>query len=202
MILSQTGLQQIVKREGTILHAYKDTVGVWTIGVGHTSAAGAPKVASGMVITQQESDTILKRDLAPIVQSLNNKIKVKVTQNQFDAMVSIAFNVGPKFYTSTCVKKLNAGDVKGAAEAIMMWNIPPEIIGRRRTEQTQFLTPDAHTTVQTGGAVTVIGGIVLALEHNLWWLVPTAAVIVGWAIYEYIQFRKKQNVQQATNVVG
>ena len=200
MQLSNAGLQQIIKREGVILHAYRDSVGVWTIGTGHTSAAGSPKVVPGMVITKQENDQILRKDLEPIVKDLNNVIKVKVTQNQFDAIVSIVFNVGPKFYTSTCMKKLNSGDYKGAAEAIMMWNKPPEIIGRRRTEQVQFLTPDIHGTVQGTVVTTAASGAFLAGYHSLLWLVPVAVVLVGWGIYEYIQYRKKNNVQTPTAV--
>ena len=144
MQISDTGLQKIIQREGVILHAYRDSVGVWTIGVGHTSAAGNPVVTPGMVISKEESDQILKNDLTPIETQAAEYIKVPVTQNQYDAIISIVFNVGPKFWHSTCIQELNAGNVQGAANAIMQWSKPPEIIGRRRTEQKQFLTPDAE----------------------------------------------------------
>ena len=145
MQISQSGLQQIIQREGVILHAYQDSVGVWTIGTGHTSAAGPPIVRPGMVISQQDNDTILRADLEPIEAQAATYIKVPVTQNQYDAIISIVFNVGPKFWHSTCIQKLNAGDTQGAANAIMLWNIPAAIIGRRKTEQKQFLTPDSST---------------------------------------------------------
>lgn len=146
MQISQAGLQKIIQREGVILHAYQDSVGVWTIGTGHTSAAGPPTVSPGQVITKEQNDQILLTDLEPIERQFTQYVSVPVTQNQYDAIISIVFNVGPKFWHSTCVQRLNAGDIQGAAKAIMLWNIPKEIIGRRQTEKTQFLTPDSSTS--------------------------------------------------------
>jgi lysozyme len=141
MTVSPIGVEKIVQREGVYLHAYQDTVGVWTIGTGHTSAAGPPPVYRGMTITEQQNEQILANDLKPIVAQLNATIQVPCLQNQFDAFVSIVFNVGPKFLHSTAMRLFNAGDNAGCAQAIMMWRIPPEIIGRRNTERIQFLTP-------------------------------------------------------------
>jgi lysozyme len=141
MKTSPIGIDRIVHREGVFLHAYRDSVGVWTIGTGHTSAAGPPHVYPGMAITEQDNDKILAADLAPIEKQVNNTVKVPLLQNEFDALVSVIFNVGPKFLHSTAMRRLNAGDKKGAAAAFMMWNIPHEIIGRRNTERMQFLTP-------------------------------------------------------------
>lgn len=145
MQISSNGLQQIIQREGVILHAYQDSVGVWTIGTGHTSAAGPPTVSPGQVITKEQNDEILSTDLKPIEQQFTQYVSVPVTQNQYDAIISIVFNVGPKFWHSTCIQRLNAGDIQGASQAIMLWNIPREIIGRRKTEQVQFNTPDSSS---------------------------------------------------------
>lgn len=140
MKTSAAGRAAIAQREGNKLKAYRDTKGIWTIGVGHTAAAGAPAPKAGMTITAAQSDEILSRDLADTEAAVNSAIKVPVSQKQFDAMVSLAFNIGSGgFKKSTVVKRLNAGDVAGAASAFMMWNKPPEIIGRRQTEQKQFL---------------------------------------------------------------
>jgi lysozyme len=141
MGVSPIGIDKIIHREGVYLHAYMDTVGVWTIGTGHTTAAGPPAVHRGMVITEQQNQDILHADLAPIVAQLNAAVKRPILQNEFDAFVSIVFNVGPKFLHSTAMRLFNAGDKRGCAAAIMMWRIPPEIIGRRNTERIQFLTP-------------------------------------------------------------
>lgn len=184
MQISQKGLNAIIQREGVFLHAYRDSVGVWTIGTGHTSAAGPPTVRPNQVITRQENDQILLNDLKPIEAQAAKYIKVKVTQNQYDAIISIVFNVGPKFWQSTTIRRLNAGDTKGAAAAIMQWSKPPEIIGRRRTEQKQFLTPDATPVAHTTAAAVVVAGtaaVSQAPHHWPWILGGTAvAALVSW----------------------
>lgn len=129
------------QREGVRLKAYRDSKGIPTIGVGHTTAAGVPVVKMGMTITAQECDDILTRDLKKFENALNTALKVPTADHEFDALLSIMFNVGPRFATSTCIQRLNAGDHKGAAQAILMWSKPPEIIGRRHTEYVQFTTP-------------------------------------------------------------
>ena len=139
MKTSKAGITAIEAREGVRLKAYRDTKGILTIGVGHTSAAGDPSVRAGMCITHDECDTILSRDLADCEAAVNSAVKIKITQGEFDALVSLAFNIGTGgFVKSSVVKRLNAGDRKGAAAAIMMWNKPPEIIGRRTSEMRQF----------------------------------------------------------------
>lgn len=141
MPMTLRGRQRLTDREGKRLKAYLDTKGIPTIGVGHTSAAGPPDVAMGMTITAEECDEILIRDLAKFEAVLDEALEVPVADHEYDALLSIMFNVGPKFATSTAIKRLNGGDRPGCAAAIMMWNKPPEIIGRRQTEQSQFLTP-------------------------------------------------------------
>ena len=185
MQLSNAGLQKIIQREGVILTAYQDSVGVWTIGTGHTSAAGPPKVKKGMTITKAQNDAILTADLQPIIKQLNAAIKVPVTQNQFDAYVSIVYNVGPAFLKSNSMKLLNQKDYKGAATAIMQWSKPPEIIGRRKTEQTQFLTPDAPIAAHgSAGAVVVAGGAALATTpHHLWPWIAGGTVLAAILIW-------------------
>lgn len=140
MRTSDQGRAKLEAREGKRLKAYRDTVGVWTIGIGHTTAAGAPTVTPGMVITDAECDAIFARDLIKYEKAVNDAVRVPLKQNQFDALVSLCYNIGPgAFAKSTVVKMINAGDLARAGDAFMMWNKPPEIIGRRQTERTQFL---------------------------------------------------------------
>lgn len=141
MHMTPRGRQRLTDREGKRLNAYLDTKKIPTIGVGHTTAAGPPAVTMGMTITAQQCDAILILDLAKFEAILDKALKVPVADHEYDALLSVMFNVGPKFATSTAIKRLNAGDRPGCAAAIMMWNKPPEIIGRRQTEQSQFLTP-------------------------------------------------------------
>jgi lysozyme len=141
MRMSDRGRQRLTDREGKVLKAYRDTQGIPTIGVGHTTAAGEPRVVMGMMITAEECDQILIRDLAKFENILNASIRVPVADHEYDALLSVMFNVGPKFATSTAIRRLNEGDRKGCAAGIAMWNKPPEIIRRRQTEVSQFLTP-------------------------------------------------------------
>lgn len=152
MKTSAEGRKFISKWEGNILKAYKDSVGVWTIGVGHTSAAGEPKVVAGMTITATQSDEILSKDLADVEKQVLRVVKVPLTQNQFDMLVSFTFNVGGGALAgSTLLKKLNSKDYKGAADQFLSWNkgtiggkkVPIQgLSNRRAAERKVFLTAD------------------------------------------------------------
>ena len=139
MKVSPDGIIRIVAREGERLTAYRDTVGVWTIGVGHTAACGPPIPVPGRKITREESRAALARDLGKFEETIARAAKVTLAQHEFDALVSICFNVGPKFAASTCINLINSGERARAAKAIMFWNKPKEIIGRRTGEMKQFL---------------------------------------------------------------
>lgn len=141
MDLSAIGEAVLIAREGRRLKAYKDSVGVWTIGIGHTSAAGAPLVTSGLTITSAQCDAIFERDVQKYVAAVRHGLKVAVSQNAFDALVSICYNIGPgAFAGSTFLKRINAGDTAGAYDAILMWKKPAAIITRRQAEAQQFVT--------------------------------------------------------------
>ena len=135
MKTSDAGLHLIIEREGNKTHAYLDSVGVWTIGVGHTG----PEVHSGLVWTDAQVMDALRKDIQRFEKAVNDAVTIELDQYQFDALVSFAFNVGETaFKTSTLVRKLNAGDLDGAAGQFDMWHIPPEITSRRNGEREQF----------------------------------------------------------------
>ena len=150
MQTSAAGRAAIKQREGVVLIAYLDSVGVWTIGVGHTAAAGVPKVVPGMKISQAEADAILSRDLAIFEIAVTGAVRVPLNQNEFDALVSLAFNIGAgAFAKSTLVRKLNAGDRNGAADQFLAWNkgtvkgrkvVIKGLTTRREAERKQFLS--------------------------------------------------------------
>lgn len=142
MALTAIGRAALIAREAVKTRAYKDSVGVWTIGVGHTSAAGPPKVTAGLVITEAQALDIFTRDLAKYEATVDASVKVPLADHERDALVSICYNIGQGgFANSTFLKRLNAGDRAGCAEAIMAWKKPAEIISRRAGERDQFLTP-------------------------------------------------------------
>lgn len=139
MKMSDAGRQVLTEREGVRLTAYRDSVGVWTIGVGHTAAAGKPRPVQGMTITDKEADEIFARDLEQYEQAVEKALKRTPLPNHFDAYASFAFNVGASgMARSTSVKLFNEGDVDGAAKALMKWVKPPELTSRRRGEAIQL----------------------------------------------------------------
>lgn len=144
MRISENGIEFIHQLEGEKLTAYPDIVGIWTIGVGHTGFVDGKPVARGMAITKEKSKEILTADLKRFESAVNDAVKVTLTQNQFDALVSLAFNIGEgAFARSTLVNKLNAGDKKGAAEQFLVWKnaggrVSQGLLNRRQKEKAMF----------------------------------------------------------------
>lgn len=145
MDISNRGLELIKKFEGLELEAYQDIVGIWTIGYGHTSMAGPPEVVPGMEITEEEATEILRRDLGQYEDGVEQAVKVEITQNMFDALVSITFNIGvAAMKGSTFIKRLNQRDYIGCAEAMTWWNkaggrVVAGLKRRREAEAALFL---------------------------------------------------------------
>lgn len=144
MSISNKGIEFIVREEGERLTAYQDIVGIWTIGVGHTGFVEGKPVAKGMTITKEKSREILKADLARFEQAVNSVVKVRLKQNQFDALVSLAFNIGEgAFSRSTLVRKLNTGDYVGASAQFLVWKnaggrVSQGLLNRRKREKVMF----------------------------------------------------------------
>lgn len=144
MDLSAIGRAALIAREGRRLSAYRDSVGVWTIGIGHTSAAGPPVVTPGLRLSAPDCDALFTRDVARYAETVRGAVPGDLPQHAFDALVSLCFNIGqPAFLRSTVTACLAAGDRDGAARAILMWNRPAVVITRRQAEHDQFLTPYA-----------------------------------------------------------
>lgn len=140
MMISPRGVDVLRQREGCKLTAYQDTKGIWTIGVGHTAAAGEPIPCAGMTITQEEADNIFDEDLDAYEYTVNSCVYEDMHQHEFDAFVSICFNIGQgAFASSTFLKEFNDGNRVACADAILRWDQPPEIIPRRQGEYCQFL---------------------------------------------------------------
>lgn len=118
--INQDGLAHIKRFEGLRLKAYSDVAGVLTIGYGHTSAAGAPKVYAGQTITEADAEKILMSDLAKFEARVSRLVKVPLTDNQFAVLVSFDFNTGA-LHKSTLLKKLNAGDYDAVPAELMKW---------------------------------------------------------------------------------
>ncbi|MDE2363142.1 MAG: lysozyme [Hyphomicrobiales bacterium] len=150
MSMSADCRRQITERsEGLRLVAYRDCVGVLTIGYGHTSRAGAPVVKAGMKIDEAEADAILSRDLLAFergVAALLARAKAPAQQHEFDALVDLAFNVGlGSLKSSSLLRAFISGDRVRAAQKFLDWNRAGgrEIAGltaRRNRDRAWFLT--------------------------------------------------------------
>jgi lysozyme len=135
MKISHQGLELLMAREGKRNKAYVDSVGVLTIGYGHTG----PDVHAGTVWTDEQVEEAFAKDLERFEAAVNEAVKVDIPQHAFDALVSFAYNVGVgAFKSSTLVRVLNAGDTAGAAKQFDRWHIPAEITSRRNGEREQF----------------------------------------------------------------
>ncbi len=126
--------------EGCKLTPYKDIVGVWTVGWGSTRGVGP----NTLPISQEEADKRFMKDLEMFEGGVNVMLKVEVTDNQFGALVSFAYNLGlHNLGMSTLLRKLNCGDFDGASAQFLVWDraggkVVPGLARRRATEQALF----------------------------------------------------------------
>ena len=118
MRTSEAGVNLIKTFEGCRTTAYRCSAGVWTIGYGHTT-----DVKEGMTITQHQCDVMLEVDIEQYENYVNNYVVVSLTQNQFDALVSWVYNLGPtNFRKSTMLKVLNDGNYDEVPYQMKRWN--------------------------------------------------------------------------------
>lgn len=143
MTTSKNGIEFIKRHEALRLHAYKDAVGVWTIGYGHTLTAKA-----GMVISEAEAEKLLKQDLKTAEDEINKHLS-PLKQHQFDSLASLVFNIGiGAFRKSTLLKRLkmdvNHPDI---ANQFNRWvygggRILKGLVKRRKEEANLYITGD------------------------------------------------------------
>lgn len=205
-MINQAALDLIKEFEGLSLAAYLCPAGVWTIGYGHTSRAGEPKVTPGMTIGEDRAEAILRRDLRVFEDAVDRAVNRPMTENQRGAFVSLCYNIGAgAFAKSTAVKRFNAGDVHGAAEAMTWWNkaggkVLRGLVRRREAERALFLSEEvgedipvsptapiegrepkplaSSKTVALGGAGTVAAGAAVFSD-----LMSAAPELAKWAPY-------------------
>ena len=138
--INKAGLDLIKSFEGLRLKAYKDAVGVWTIGYGHTKTA-----TPGTVISEPEAEALLRNDLAEAQGAVERLVKQPLTDNEYAALVSFVFNLGSgNLSRSTLLRRLNVGDRKGAADQFLVWNkaggkVLAGLTRRRQAERTLFM---------------------------------------------------------------
>lgn len=138
--VTDRGLRAVENFEGLVLHAYRDQVGVPTIGWGHTAG-----VQIGQVITREQAEAFLRADLAVAEEAVDRLVTVPLNDHQFDALVSFTFNCGTgALASSTLLRLLNKGDYQGAADQFLVWvrgdrGPLPGLVARRAEERALFL---------------------------------------------------------------
>lgn len=135
MKTSQTGIKLIQEFEGLRLKAYQCSARVWTIGWGHTKT-----VRPGMEITRDEAEALLEEDLVKFERGVYRLLTREPSQNQFDAMVSLAFNIGlGAFSRSSVLRHFNTNNDKAAEKSFHLWRkgggkVLPGLVRRRAAE--------------------------------------------------------------------
>lgn len=143
--INAAGLDLIREFEGCRLEAYKDAVGVWTIGYGSTG----PHVRPGMVISQAKADRLLRADLERFEQGIEALVTVPLTDNEFAALVCWSYNVGlGAAESSTLIRVLNEGDYDAVPVELLRWNMAGGrvlngLIRRRKAEAALWSTQPA-----------------------------------------------------------
>ena len=176
---------EIARHEGCRLKAYRDIVGVWTIGWGETRG-----VSAGMVWTQQQADERFCESLTEFAEGVRKLCTNPPSDNELGAMTSLAYNIGlGGFARSTVLKKHNAGDYQSAARAFALWNkaggqVVRGLTLRRAKESAMYLTPDeggieampqrvdaesrlSQSPIAQSGAVSIAGGAIAATSAAL-----------------------------------
>lgn len=150
MKMGEKGLKLVKSFEGLYLKAYKCPAGVWTIGYGHTGKVNGKAIGSGMKITEKTADQLLRNDMKEFEKVVRSAVKVKINQNQFDALVSFAFNCGAgALRSSTILKMVNQKKFITAARHFEDWSkatvngkkvVLAGLLRRRKAEAALFST--------------------------------------------------------------
>lgn len=171
--INAEGLALIKQWEGLETRAYTCPAGVWTIGYGHTRAA-----KEGMVITEHEAERLLLQDLSLYEAEVSRAVKVALSDNQFAALVSWAFNVGAQaMRRSTLIHKLNQGDYASVPSELARWNkvgnrVVPGLSNRRAAEAglwvrgdfvtSRYVEPTEPTKQSAAVGASQLGGVAAA----------------------------------------
>lgn len=142
--VSPQGRELICSFEGLALTAYDDGTGCWTIGYGTTRYPDQTPVKAFDTCSVQQANSYMQHDLQKFENAINQAVKVMLNQNQFDALVSLSYNIGINaFKNSTLVRNLNAANYQKAAEQFDVWVYASGkrmqgLINRRAVERALF----------------------------------------------------------------
>lgn len=185
MNMTVEGLALIKRFEGLRLDAYRDAVGVWTIGYGHTSIAGTPAVRAGLRISESDAHEILARDVETFAQGVRDAVTVDLSPQQFSALVSFAYNVGlGGFRRSSVLAAINKRDFDAVPRRLNLWakaggRVLPGLVRRRAAEGALFMSGNVANSKEIISPVTAKP---VAESRTIWSaaLVMLLAVVQAW----------------------
>lgn len=160
--MNKAGLDLIKEFEGLRLEAYKDPVGIVTIGYGTTAAANvgiSPRL--GMKITESEAEWYLQKAVDKFAAAIRPMVTAPINENEWAAFISLAYNIGPSaFKRSSSLRHFNAGNKSQAAASILLWNkaggkVLKGLVRRREAERSLFLTVPTATITPTPPAAPI-----------------------------------------------
>jgi len=144
MQMTDRGLLALARHEGLVPGPYRDATGTWTVGIGHTAAAGPPdpaqlprRMPANLDAAIREAFRVFRADLAAYEAEVLRAVKGPLAPHEFDALVSFHYNTGG-IARAALTRRLNEGDSTAAAEAFMNWRRPASIIPRREAERDLF----------------------------------------------------------------
>jgi lysozyme len=188
MQLNENGLALLRAFEGFRAQSYRDVAGVWTIGYGHTGRAGPPEVTPHSRMTEPEARALMKQQAEIFARAVRSMLTRELTDDQFSALVSFAFNVGEtNFRRSSVLKAVNAGDDAAVARRLGLWvkaggKVWPGLVRRRAAEAALYLSrvegprapldvprgkPMRHSTTSLAAGVSAAAGTAAALAGSL-----------------------------------
>jgi lysozyme len=202
MKIDQAGIDLIEQWEGLENEAYPDpaTGGEpWTIGIGHTSAAGDPEVYPGLYVSDEEAHEIFRRDVTQYEDTVNRVCPGPTTQHQFNAMVSLCYNIGGGNFDGSSVDRYhNEQDYNQAAESFLLWNkangeVMQGLINRRESEKEHYETPDTIVEEVPESGVSPEEGEHPPAPVGYQYLVTTADSVVEshWELTNMIVWKRK-----------
>lgn len=200
MQMTTAGLELIKKYEGFRDHWYKCPAGIWTCCYGHTEAAGPPKYDPNRKFTRDEGHRILLADLNKYEEAVKRSVKVELTDNQFSALVSFCYNVGPaNFAKSSVLKAVNDRRFDLVPSRLALWNkgggkVLKGLVARRSAEADLFADDVADESPHFSTAISPAKGkSVLTSTTNL--AASATAVAAGTGVVREITLNVADTVQ-------
>jgi lysozyme len=196
--MTPAGLALLKRHEGLRLAAYRDPVGILTIGYGHTGT----DVHEGQTITEERAEDLLRQDVGTAERAVARLVTVPLNDNQRDALASFVFNVGVRaFERSTLLQKLNQGNYSGAADELLRWdkaggNTLAGLARRRKDERALFLSQTSTSQTSTSQEPRTMAPFIAAALPALTQAIPSLIRLFGKGE------RSEQNAQAAEKVAA